>query len=185
MIPTLLELPVLAQRDPRWRSEKLGNSQLTIGDYGCLLLSATNMHGIADPNVTVVQMNAALRSLGVFGTGKDGAKFATFDLRGIGWELARVTNRYVKALMPARDVADTVAWLRSGRPAVLEVNVLKDAQLARGGQHFVLGVAAFGSDSDPQIVINDPWYNRQTTISPHYGANARIALVRSILYRRA
>jgi hypothetical protein len=35
----MFDVPTFSQRDPRWRAKKLGNSNLTIGGYGCLLTS--------------------------------------------------------------------------------------------------------------------------------------------------
>lgn len=189
---TLLEAPILAQRDPRWGGQRLGNSQFkadgrtpvsSIGAFGCLFMAVVMMVLTKRQNYTVENIHGILKENGIFGQGERGAYFETYYLPLVlGFRTEWISGKYLKSLMPADEVARIVAWLRAGKPAVLEVNVLSEPQLRRGGQHFVLGIAAFGSSANPQIVINDPWYADQTTLAPRFGANARIGLVRGILY---
>ena len=51
----------LAQRDPQWKDIKLGNSNLTIGDYGCCITSLSMLAGL-----TPIEVNDRLKSVNGF-----------------------------------------------------------------------------------------------------------------------
>ena len=45
------QLQVLGQRDPRWKNMRIGNTNLTMGDYGCLVTSLAMLKGTTPDKV--------------------------------------------------------------------------------------------------------------------------------------
>lgn len=130
----------LSQRDPRWASKKLGDSKLTIGNYGCLLTSLTmllNYMGYAETPETV---NNTLKRIGGF----SGAL--------IIW--SKVAQAYPKLKFVYRDYNYNnakVAWFVYAKalPVLVEVNgarigAAKHWVLFKGGQK-----------------ANDPWTGKE------------------------
>lgn len=63
----MLDVPTYSQRDPRWKNNKLGFSNLTIGGYGCLVtaLSALITHITGTPH-TPDRVNEDLKKAKAF-----------------------------------------------------------------------------------------------------------------------
>ena len=58
---TIIDIPPLSQKDPRWKDVKLGNSNLTIGSDGCLVTNFAMVFG-----VTPVEFNERMKEVGGF-----------------------------------------------------------------------------------------------------------------------
>lgn len=173
-----LQTPVIDQRNPRWKSIKLGRSDSTIGDYGCLLSAFSMLSGVEPP-----EMNSRMIAAGAYQTGDCPACAATFDIQKFmpsAPPIMDVTLRYPYAPFPASACAHLVAHLKSGLPAILEVDMRPD--LAGHQMHFVLAVSAFGRGDTANVVTHDPWFNDETTLTPRYGLTLARALVRVIFY---
>jgi len=173
-----LQTPVISQRDPKWRSAKMGLSDSTIGDYGCLLSSFAMLSGV-DP----LAINRAMVANGAFQIGACPACAATFDIAKFmahAPPVLDVTNSYPYSPFPAASSRRLVDHLKSGNAAILEVDMRPD--LAGHQMHFVLAVSAFGSGDTANIVIHDPWFEDETTLCPRYGLTLARALVRVIFY---
>ncbi len=59
-------IPAFSQQDPRWEDKPLGNSNLTIGEYGCLLVDCVmvaNYYGFSETPVT---LNKKMKQAGGF-----------------------------------------------------------------------------------------------------------------------
>lgn len=183
-------LDVLGQRDPRWKAEILGNNtdkRYTIGGWGCLITSIGMMFG-ATPSA----VNAAMKPGGfVAGSGT----LATFDVKRFmpgAPALIRSTATYRSVPFPASEITAVLAHLKSGRPAVIEVDMLPFPRNRVFDQHFVLGVGVIGTPGNEQIVINDPWpidpargrYGEQLLLCPLYGNTLAAALTRVIYYAK-
>jgi hypothetical protein len=166
---------MLSQRDPRWANVLLGNSRTsTIGAYGCLLTAMTMVAGWDD----VARMNDCRTRTGGFQAEPYGAFAANFDLSACEprAKLIRVSAKWTGPV-PIAPLAELIAHLRSGNPAIIEV----DMSVAPGQQqHFVTAV---GVDDSGHILIHDPW-----PITPalerldKYGGDYAKAIWRFILY---
>jgi len=173
-----LQTPIIDQRNPRWKSIKLGRSDSTIGDYGCLLCSFAMLAGIEPP-----EMNSRMIAAGAYQTGDCPACAATFDIQkfmSAAPPILDVTQRYPFAPFPAAASARLVEHLKNGNPAIVEIDMRPD--LAGHQMHFVLAVSAFGRGDTANIVVHDPWFSDETTLAPRYGVNLARAIVRAIYY---
>lgn len=176
-----LETPVIDQRDKRWASKMLGNSDSTIGAYGCLVSSFAMLAGMFPP-----EMNSRMIAAGAFQTGGCPACASTFDIQKFipaAPPIYDTTLRYAYAPFPAAASARLVRHLKAGNPAILEVDINPNNN--SHDMHFVLAVSAFGHGDTANIVVNDPWHGDQSTLVPRYGVNLARALVRAILYGEA
>lgn len=175
---TLMQIPVLAQRDRNWRNELLGGDvNSTIGDYGCLITSFAML-----ANSTPTAVNNWMKENDKFQTGDCKACAATFDVPGPmgGPRWVDASNRYEYHPFPDTEIKRVMEWLKMGRPAILEVDM--QPNLLGHQMHFVLAVGAFGDVTNGNIIINDPWYEDQTTVAPRYGLNLARCLVRTVFY---
>ena len=176
-----LETPVIDQRDRRWAFKMLGNSDSTIGDYGCLVSSFAMLAGMLPPEV-----NSRMIAAGAFGTRDCPACANTFDIQKFipsAPPIHDTTLRYPFAPFPAAACSRVVSRLKGGNPVILEVDMRPN--LAGHQMHFVLGVSAFGSGESANIVIHDPWFADETTLCPRYGVNLARAIVRAVYYGEA
>lgn len=58
----MISVPLLSQRDSRWKDIKLGFSDVTIGNFGCVITSLTSLAQRSDVSVT----NELFKSNGVY-----------------------------------------------------------------------------------------------------------------------
>lgn len=176
--PTLLQIPVQAQRDARWRNELLGFDRVaTIGQYGCLVTCFSML-----ANSTPSTVNAWMKANGKFQSGDCPACAATFDVPGPmgGYRYVDASNRYEFTPYPKPAIERVMNWLKAGKPAILEVDMMPTTY---GHQmHFVLAVAAFGDTTSGNIVIADPWFEDQNVCAPRYGGDLARCLVRAVFY---
>ena len=173
-----LETPVIDQRDKRWASKALGNSDSTIGAYGCLLSCFAMLASVLPP-----EMNSRMIAAGALGTPDCPACANTFDIQKFmpaAPPIFGYSQRYPVTPFPAPASARLVAWLKTGGVAICEVDI--NPNNATHDMHFVLGVSAYGSGDTANIVINDPWHGDQTTLVPRYGVNLARAIVRAVYY---
>ena len=176
-----LETPVIDQRDKRWASKMLGNSDSTIGAYGCLLSCFSMLAGVLPP-----EMNSRMIAAGAFQVGDCPACANTFDIKKFmpaAPPIYDYTQRYPFSPFPAPASTRLVAWLKAGGAAVVEVDINPNNNTH--DMHFVLAVSAFGHGDTANIVVNDPWTADQSTIAPRYGVNLARAIVRAIYYGEA
>lgn len=173
----------LSQRDPRWAKTLLGNSTTsTVGAYGCLVTSMAMLAGLT-PDV----LNMRMTPRGFRPVGSDcPACAATFDVQKFAANapaLDRATAAYPTRPFPRTEIDQLIAHLREGRAAILEVDMVPYPRNNQLDQHFVLAVAVYGMSGSEQIVINDPWFGDQATLTPRYGVTLSAALVRAIYYK--
>lgn len=177
-----LEVAPLDQRDAHWKSDLLGLSKdSTIGQYGCLVTCFAMLAGVTPP-----AMNRAMIQAGAFQTGNCPACAATFDIAKFSPAappIYDITSSYPYAPFPAAASARLVKHLKAGGVAICEVDINPNNNTH--DQHFVLAVSAFGSGDTANVVINDPWFADQTTLTPRYGLTLARALVRAVFYGEA
>ena len=158
---TIIDIPPLWQKDPRWRNVKLGNSDLTLGSDGCLVTCFAMVIGVLPD-----EFNARMKAVGGF----TGAKIYWRQV-----EVAYHDVEYVKAI----DCYYTPAPLNE-IDALLDQRIPVMVHVTRNGyQHWVLII---GKNADDYI-INDPIDGLRTSFRDRYKDPARWIL-RIRAYRR-
>ena len=150
----------------------------TLGQYGCLVSCFSMLAGV-DPSM----MNRAMIANSAYQAGGCPACAATFDIAKFmahAPPIIDITNSYPYAPFPAASSRRLVEHCKAGGVAICEVDI--NPNNSGHDQHFVLAVSAFGSGDTANVVINDPWFADQSTISPRYGLTLARALVRVIFY---
>lgn len=139
------------QRDPRWAKNFLGNSNLTIGRYGCTTTSICN--GLRYFGAIITPAQLAMNPSNYTREGyPDGAGLIIWDQLTIpgGFHcIKRIGNRWA----PKRDDAAIQKSLKDPNEfVILQVD---------NGQHWVLalGKTLFGND----YRIEDPWFGDKRT----------------------
>ena len=162
--PPIAPLPVYGQRDPRWANVKLGRSQTTIGQEGCLMTCAAQMLTELGNHLTPPELNAWLiENNGFIG----GNRFVFGALDKFGLLKFRMVGNCVSTPAPML-VLDAV--LNSGGFVIAQVD------FAPGGsvqQHWVLYRG--------QGQITDPLHGDTAPIT-RYGKDAATAIVGYAIY---
>ena len=134
----------LYQNDEKWKNTKLGNSNETIGGWGCLLTSATMMLNGMGYSETPETVNEKMKANGGF----QGAFFIPSVLPYI------FPNVVYKDMQPCENSPAPVALIdaavAAGKPVILQVDWNKQAGIQT---HFVLVKEKQGDD----YVIYDPY----------------------------
>jgi hypothetical protein len=127
----------LYQNDETWKSTALGNSNETIGGWGCLLTSITMMLNGIGYNETPVTVNAKMKSAGGF----QGAFFIPSMLPYV-W-----TNCAYRDMQPCETSPAPIAYIdaavAAGKPVILQVDWNKQRDIQT---HFVLVKEKKGDD---------------------------------------
>ena len=134
----------LYQNDEKWKSTKLGNSNETIGGWGCLLTSVTMMLNGIGYSETPETVNEKMKKAGGF----QGALFIPGYLPYI-WPNAAYRDMQPCENSPA-PIAQIDAALAAGKPVILQVDWNKQVGIQT---HFVLVKEKKGND----YVLYDPY----------------------------
>jgi hypothetical protein len=134
----------LYQNDEKWKNVKLGNSNETLGGWGCLLTSVTMMLNGIGYNETPETVNEKMKKAGGF----QGAFFIPSVLPYV-WP-----NCAYRDMQPceksAAPIAEIDAALEAGKPVILQVDWNKQAGIQT---HFVLVKEKKGND----YILYDPY----------------------------
>jgi hypothetical protein len=134
----------LYQNDEQWKSTKLGNSNETIGSWGCLMTSATMMLNGIGYNETPDSVNEKMKKAGGF----QGALFIPSVMPYI-WP-----NCAYRDMQPCESsnapIAQIDVAVAAGKPVILQVDWNKQAGIQT---HFVLVKEKKGND----YVLYDPY----------------------------
>lgn len=134
----------LYQNDEKWKNTKLGNSNETIGGWGCLLTSATMMLNGLGYNETPETVNEKMKTTGGF----QGSLFIPSKLPYI------YPNLIYKSMQPCGSYPAPVdqidAAIAAGKPVILQVDWNKQAGVQT---HFVLIKEKKGDD----YILYDPY----------------------------
>ena len=158
---TIIDIPPLSQKDPRWKDVKLGNSNLTIGSDGCLVTNFAMVFG-----VTPVEFNERMKEVGGF----TGAR--------VYWQMVKKAYpdseylKYIECYNVPAPLNEIDALLAQGVPVMVHVT-------RNGYQHWVLIVGKAGND----YIINDPIDGKRVSFRERYGDPARW-IFRIAAYRR-
>src|SRR5512139_309754 len=134
----------LYQNDEKWKNTKLGNSNETIGGWGCLLTSATMMLNGIGYNETPESVNDKMKKAGGF----QGALFIPSVMPMI-WPNVVYRDMQPCESSPA-PIAQIDAAVAAGRPVILQVDWNKQVGIQT---HFVLVKDKKGND----YVLYDPY----------------------------
>ena len=134
----------LYQNDEKWKNTKLGNSNETIGGWGCLLTSATMMLNGLGYNETPESVNEKMKKAGGF----QGALFIP-SVMPILWP-----NCAYRGMQPCENFPAPTSQideaLAEGKPVILQVDWNKQAGIQT---HFVLVREKKGDD----FILYDPY----------------------------
>jgi hypothetical protein len=134
----------LYQNDEKWKSTKLGNSNETIGSWGCLLTSITMMLNGIGYSETPETVNEKMKKSGGF----QGALFIPGYLPYI-WPNSAYRDMQPCENSPA-PIAQIDAAIAAGKPVILQVDWNKQAGIQT---HFVLVKEKKGND----YILYDPY----------------------------
>jgi hypothetical protein len=134
----------LYQNDEKWKDCKLGNSNETLGSWGCLLTSATMLLNGIGYNETPETVNEKMKRAGGF----QGALFIPRVMAQVWPQCAfRDMQPCTNGSVP---IAQIDAALAAGKPVILEVDWSKQADIQT---HYVLVKDKKGND----YVLYDPY----------------------------
>ena len=140
----MFKTQILYQNDEKWKSAKLGNSNETIGGWGCLLTSVTMMLNGIGYSETPETVNEKMKKAGGF----QGAFFIPSVLPYV-WPNCAYRDMQPCETSPA-PIAQIDAAIAAGKPVILQVDWNKQAGIQT---HFVLVKEKKGND----YVLYDPY----------------------------
>lgn len=143
-----LGFPLWSQRDPEWSDHKLGNSQWTLGQRGCLVVAvAMGVTKALQQTVTPSELNSSLTSIGGFLSGGELIYTKVSELYAPDLPFADV-SQYITIPAP---IDKLLEWVDAGDIVVAKVD--HDTTSPDIDQHWVLIV---GGTKD-ELRIHDPW----------------------------
>jgi hypothetical protein len=157
------EFTLWAQRDPRWRDVKLGNSSsVTIGSDGCILCSLAGMLGI-----TPAEANESLKNAGAFAPGSAMLSVATSPyFKAFGGRLRHIyQSQMFWRDMPTAELVKLKLHIAKGQPALL----LVDSARADGLQTHYMLCDAVAVDVP---VVQDSWFYETAPVTKRYSKAA-------------
>lgn len=151
-------IKLISQRDQVHASKKLGNSSLTIGSDGCVLVSATMLvNKVLNLNETPVSLNQKMVDNG----GYSGALWVWSALSKVFPQII-FDGRRDPIGVPA-DIVEIRGYIDRDIPVIIMV----DFDRGKDGvqQHFVLVIGY----TDNDLVVADPWYGDEVYLRARYG----------------
>ena len=163
---TIIDIPPLSQKDPRWKDIKLGNSNLTIGSDGCLDTCFAMAFGVRPD-----EFNARMKEVGGF----TGAR--------IYWQMVKKAYpdseylKYIECWYIPAPLNEIDALLARGVPVMVQVDY--NPKTTYIDQHWVLIIGKNGND----YIANDPIDGKRVSFRERYGDPTRW-IFRIAAYRR-
>jgi len=155
-----LEIKPLSQRDARWKLKKLGTSDVSIGNYGCLLVDHCMMLNYYGKDFTPDSLNEYYKSKGVFDQGNQINFWAAANC------FEDITaDEYYNCYDTPCDLEKIDKYLSQGKPVICLVDFSPTAGVQT---HFVLII---GKDND--YLVNDPWTGETYWFEAKYGDPTR------------
>jgi len=151
----------IGQRDTRWKAKKLGTSNSTIGDHGCILVCATIVARFYGKDIWHDWLNEQMVKVGGY---YDGNLWAWHKLTNIFPDIE--VHDLVDCYTVPAPLEKIDQRLEQGHPVIVCV----DFDPKPGVQtHFVV---IFGKD-ERGYYIADPWYNDIALLHERYGDPAK------------
>ena len=154
----------LYQNDEKWKNVKLGNSNETLGSWGCLLTSVTMLLNGIGYNETPETVNEKMKKVGGF----QGALFIPSMLSYVWANCAYRDMQGCESSVPP--IAQIDAAIAAGKPVILQVDWSKQKDTQT---HFVLVKEKKGND----YVLYDPYKysgdgpNKEVLLTSRYKYN--------------
>jgi len=154
--PVMINIPPLWQQDARWKNKLLGYSNLTIGGWGCLIVTLAMRLGLTPDAV-----NNRLKAVGGF-TGAN-----------VYWQMVQVAFpeltdfQYIECYWTLAPLDRINSRLAEGVPVHVHVDLYNET--AEMEQHWVLIKGKIGDD----YIANDPWTGEEISFKEAYGDPAR------------
>ncbi len=171
----------ISQNDPRWKEVRLGDSfsDLTIGDWGCLLTCFTMTANAFGKELSPADLNDRMLRKQLF-----------LDHKLTPWNaLANLYSDIIyEGRLEARNTPNLTeridAALKAGHPVAVQVDYTPESPYTPNDQHWVLVVGREGND----YRINDPWIfpSVETSMRMRYGRPGKLlrdSIVSAIFYR--
>lgn len=160
-----VNVPLLGQRDYRWKNQRLGTVDgTTIGGYGCLITCMTMLAQYYKKDIWPNQMDDWLTA------NKDYVQGNIYRYDAFGREFPDCSfDKIVSCTNIPAPLDQIDEYLKLNKPVVVMVDFDHDQN--DGIQtHFVLvtGKVEGGAD-DGKYIINDPWYGDEVFIDARYG----------------
>jgi len=146
-----LSLMKFWQQDPKWSSEKLGTSAVTIGGYGCALCALAMIEKYYNFDTDPLKLNQLLI---------DKSVYAERNLMK-WWEINKVNEfvslkEWIDCLTTPAPLEKIDAELEASRPVICHVDLNPNQP---GPDHFIVII---GKTEDGHYIIFDPWYNEDS-----------------------
>lgn len=156
-----LKIERLSQRDWRWSWKRLGNSNLTIGGYGCYLTSLCMFLRFKGFTYSVPELNEKLKKVGGFARDLINP-MGVLNLLGNRWKYERKDWELVKANVDViRELID------ANYPVIAKVDFNPNTKNIEG--HFVLINGYELKDGKiVELVCIDPWNGREIELCKVY-----------------
>lgn len=162
-----LNIPPLSQRDSRWGRKHLGNSNLSISNYGCLLTCHSMFLRYLGQDLLPDALNEVYKNKGVFP--KNFPAIINFYAAGEAFESTWNAEEYYQCILKPCDLSKIDKLLDQKMPVIAKVDF--DANPATTGDwHFVLII---GKENDSYL-INDPYYGETYFFEAKYGKPERM-----------
>jgi len=169
--PVVVDLPVYSQKDPRWGTDRMGASDFTIAEKGCLItITAAGLSYLGYP-ITPKEYNSNASTKGGYQLVKEGK----VTYANMYWQFPDVLTNHQIVRAEYSWIYFNQGWqkkvdaiLASKRPVWTEVRL-------NGYQHWVLVVGK----ADDKYLILDPWHGDIADMSTRYDRVYRI-----VSYRR-
>jgi hypothetical protein len=157
----MFNVRALSQQDPHWKEKKLGSSsEITIGQYGCLLTSITMVANGLGYNETPASFNDKMNANGGFAGGLIRPTHVGNVFPGMRFQ------RRIQCNNPPAPLAEIDAVLASGLPVIVKVDSLPTAGMQ---DHWIVIYAKEGDDYLIQDTWRYPAETKRLTLTSRYG----------------
>lgn len=177
-----LKIEPLAQRDPRWKNDKLGSSTSTIGSHGCVItcLAMIITHASGKPT-TPADVNNTLRNMNLYGG--ENQNLVVWKAVPQAYPCIAFEGFTVCENDPAPTNLITYAANKPDRYAIIQIDFNPSPTVPGIQGHYIL---VTGGTNAAGYTCNDPWHGREITMPPYYcqpGWDAARAITRAAFYR--
>ena len=162
--PSLMAVPLYSQRDPRWASDLMGSSGITLGAEGCLVTCTAAGLTYLGYEIDPKEYNRLASTRG----GYQSPNFMYWMFPDV------ITNNLIKR-HEYRWISGGVGWEQYVDPILDDKRPVWAQVLLNGRQHWVLIIGKVGN----VYWIFDPWYGAVSRLDERYSGVYRI-----VSYRR-
>lgn len=159
-----LNILPLNQRDERWKLKKLGFSDVTIGNYGCVLTCHSMIMNYFGHEMLPDVLNEVYKTKEVF----DNFSYINFYKAGAVFPDVKAKEMYDCLDVPC-DLSKIDAELNKKQPVIARVDFDTNPS-TKEDWHYILII---GKTDDGHYIINDPWTGETYFFDAKYGEPSR------------